>query len=132
MADRLECISFDFTRIMSLLSFIRLEFSCQQDEIGFVPEPCWWRWQTGWRGCRGVFNTLPIMKVILWGVWREGGGWQIKLSKPALSVTPPRKGNSPPSATSVTPRPRNLSIAQDVSLVLYYPLQKHQQRMTLF
>jgi len=41
VADRLEGTSFDFARIVSLPSFIRLEFCYQQDEIGFVPEPCW-------------------------------------------------------------------------------------------
>lgn len=41
VTDRHECTSFDFTRIMSLLSFTRLEFCYQQDETGFVQEPCW-------------------------------------------------------------------------------------------
>lgn len=72
MADKLECTSFDFTRIVSLLSFIRLEFCYQQDEIGFVPEPCWWRWQTGWRRW-GVFSIRYPLWKSFFGVY-EGKG----------------------------------------------------------
>lgn len=87
-------------------------FCYQQDEIGVVPEEWRWRWRS--QGVRGCFQyAIHYESHSLGCVNRRG--WvanQIVKASPQCYTTPERKFT--PSTPSVTPRPSNLSIAQDV------------------